>query len=255
MGITLRILGVMGVVLFGIFFVLTFLSPAQLETSAKRFIQHQIEQEIRAKYHAAESSSVTQKAKILADKLGLETDKIEQNLEDELPQKIASVIASMCGFDCERKKAVASSITQGYLDRIRNIKIAEHSLGNIIKGKYLQIVENLRLDLRIFLGTNLLSFLVLLAVSFAKPRAIQHLFLPGILLLVATVISATIYIFGQDWFYTILYNDYMGYAYSVYLLLIFAFFMDIVFNRARITTEIINTIANAIGSAFSVMPC
>ena len=47
----------------------------------------------------------------------------------------------------------------------------------------------------------------------------------------------------------------MGYAYSVYLLLIFAFFMDIVFNRARITTEIINTIANAIGSAFSVVPC
>lgn len=255
MEITLRVLGVTGVVLFGILFTLTFLSSAQLETSAKRFVQHQIEKEIRATYNAAQSSSITQNAKILADKLGLETDEIEQSLNDELPQKIASVIAAMCGYDCERKKAVASAITEGYLDRIKNIKIAEDSLGNIIKGKYLQIVENLRFDLRIFLGTNLLSFLVLLVVSFAKPQAIQHLFLPGILLLVATVISATIYIFGQDWFYTILYNDYMGYAYSVYLLLIFAFFMDIVFNRARITTEIINTIANAIGSAFSVMPC
>lgn len=251
----LRIIGVLGLAVCGTLFSLTFLSPEKIEASAKRFVQYQIEKEIQQKHQDLKASPFAEKAQGLADSFGIETTQLQGDLTNNLPEKIASVIASMCGFDCERKKAVASAITEGYLDRIRNIKIAEDSLGNIIKGKYLQIVENLRFDLRIFLGTNLLSFLILLAVSFAKPQAVQHLFLPGILLLLATGTSATIYIFGQDWFYTILYNDYMGYAYSVYLVLIFALFMDIVFNRARITTEIINTIANAIGSAFSVMPC
>jgi len=98
-------------------------------------------------------------------------------------------------------------------------------------------------------------FLVLLAVSFAKPQAMAHLFVPGVLLVLATLIASTIYIFGQDWFYTILYNDYMGFGYLVYLSVIFSVLMDIVLNKARVTTEIINGVAQGLGSALSVSPC
>ena len=98
-------------------------------------------------------------------------------------------------------------------------------------------------------------FLILLVVSWVKPQALTHLFVPALLLLVATVVSSCIYIIGQDWFYTILYNDYMGFAYLGYIAAIFSVLVDIVLNKARATTEIINGIANAVGSAFSVMPC
>jgi hypothetical protein len=98
-------------------------------------------------------------------------------------------------------------------------------------------------------------FLFLLVVSFAKPKAIAHLFLPGVLLLSATVLASAIYIFGQDWFYTILYNDYMGFSYLAYIAVIFGILLDIALNKARVTTEVINGIANAVGSAFSVLPC
>jgi len=255
MSITLRLVSVFGVVIFGVLFSVTFSSPQVIEESAKEFVKYQIEKEVREKHRALADSELGTKALSIAKSLGFESDNIQKSLADNLPEKIASVVASMCGYDCERKKQIASSITSGYLERLKNIKVAQDSLGDIIKGKYVEIVSQLKLDLRIFLGSNLAMFLVLLAVSFAKPQAMAHLFVPGVLLVLATLIASTIYIFGQDWFYTILYNDYMGFGYLVYLSVIFSVLMDIVLNKARVTTEIINGVAQGLGSALSVSPC
>ena len=255
MSTILRTLGIVGFVLFGALFAITFVSSKAIEKSAKGFVKLQIEKEVREKQVAISKSDVASKAKNLAEKLGLETDKIQKDLANDLPEKIASVIASMCGYDCERKKALTQSITAGYLDRLKNIEIAQDTLSDIIKGKYIEIVGNLKFDLRIFLGSNFMMFLILLVVSFSKPKAITHLFVPGLLLTLATILSSSIYIFGQDWFYTILYNDYMGFGYLAYLAVIFGFLVDVALNKARVTTEVINGIANALGSALSVVPC
>jgi len=255
MSTTLRIMGLFGILLFGVLFSITFVSPKTIEESAKGFVKCQIEKEIRETQQSLASSSVATKALSIANKLGLESDKLKADLESNLPEKIASVVASMCGYDCERQKALAQSITSGYLDRLKNINVAQDTLGDLIKDKYIEVVSNLKLDLRIFLGSNFLMFMILLVMSFAKPKAIAHLFLPGLLLVLATLISSAIYIYGQNWFYTILYNDYMGFAYLVYIAVIFGILVDVALNRARVTTEIINGIANILGSAFSVVPC
>jgi hypothetical protein len=255
MSITLRSIGVFGVLLFGLLFSVTFVSPEVIENSAKGFIKYQIEKEVRDTHQVVTQSNVANKALEIAGRLGFEKEKIQEDIDSTLPEIIASLIASMCGYDCEKKKVLAQSIASGYLERIKSIELAQNTLGDIVKGKYIEIVGNLKVDLRIFLGTNFVMFLILLTVSFTKPKAIAHLFLPGILLLVATTLSSSIYIFGQDWFYTILYNDYMGLGYLAYVSVIFGVLVDIVFNKARVTTEILNGIANAIGSAFSVAPC
>ena len=255
MSITLRSLGLFGILLFGFLFAITFVSPETIEDSAKGFVKHQIEKDVREKQRLLSKSSIANKALSIAERLGLESEEIQENLDNNLPEKIASVIASMCGYDCERKKALAQSIASGYLDRIKSIKVAQDTLGDLIKGKYIEIVGNLKLDLRIFLGSNLLMFLILVIVSLTKPKTMAHLFVPGVLLLSATILASTIYIFGQDWFYTILYNDYMGFGYLAYIAVIFSVLVDIALNKARVTTEVINGIANAVGSAFSVLPC
>lgn len=255
MSITLRSIGLFGILLFGVLFAVTYVSPEKIEKSAKGFVKYQIEKEVREKQQLINESSFANKALSIAERLGVESEQIQEDLDNEIPEKIASVIASMCGYDCERKKELAQSIASGYLDRIKSIEIAQDTLGNLIKGKYIEIVGNLKLDLRIFLGSNLLMFLILLVVSLAKPKAIAHLFVPGVLLLTATILASAIYIFGQDWFYTILYNDYMGFGYLAYIAVIFGVLVDIALNKARVTTEIINGIANAVGSAFSVVPC
>ena len=256
MKVTLRISGLLGILLFGFLFSFTYGVPDAIEKSAKNFIKSQIEKEIKEKYQQSEKAqSIKEKAILLANKYGVEEEQLNQYLKEKLPEKIASVIASMCGYDCEKEKELAVSITKGYLNKIANLKIAQQNLGDIIKSKYLEIVRNLKIDVRIFMGSNFAMFAILLLVSFLKPNAIAHLFLPGVFLFTSTIISSCIYIFGQDWFYTIIYNDYMGFGYFVYILVIFGFLMDITFNKARVTTEIINAILNAIGSALSVAPC
>ncbi|WP_221274507.1 hypothetical protein [Thaumasiovibrio subtropicus] len=176
-------------------------------------------------------------------------------MDNELPDKISAIVAAMCDYDCEKKKALSQSIASSYVEKIKSIQIAEGTLTDIVKSQYIEIVANLKTDLRIFLGSNLLVFLALIIVSFAKPKANTHLFVPGLLLVASTVISSSIYIFGQDWFFTILYNDYIGLGYLAYISVIFVFLLDIIINRARLTSKIINGIASAIGSTFSVAAC
>lgn len=146
-------------------------------------------------------------------------------------------------------------IKQNIEIRLVSLQAANEKIHAFMKTKYMQIVQKLKRDIRIFSGCNLAVFLLLLAVSLVKPRAIIQLFLPGLLLVASTVICSYFYIFEQNWFFTILYNDYLGFGYLIYLGIVFALFCDIVFNRARITTEIVNGILNAIGSALSAAPC
>lgn len=251
----LKLIALFGILLYGTLFLMTFVSSEKIEDSAKAFVKSQIEKEIRAKQKLISESAVTDAVLNLAAELGFEKEKIQADLDNNLPEKIAGIIASMCGYDCENKKALAQSISSGYLERIKNIRVAEQTLSDIVKGTYLEILSNLKRDLRIFLISNLTMFFIILVVSFLKPSNVQHLFLPGTLLALATMIAASLYIFGQDWFYTILYNDYMGFGYLVYVGVIFGILMDISLNKAKVTTEIINGIANAFGSAFSVVAC
>lgn len=255
MQITLRLIGAIGALLFGVLCGVTFLSSEALEKSARGFVKEQIHKEVSNKIEKLKTTAVTEKASALSARLGLEKGELIKNFKSDLPERIAKILATLCGYDCERKKAVAQSVRKGYLERIEKISVARENLAQIVKSKYIEIIDDLKFDLRIFLGTNCLLFLVLLILSLSKKEAIPHLFLPGILLFVATIISSGIYIFGQDWFYTIIYNDYMGFPYLGYALIIFGLLMDIALNRARITTEIINAILEAMGKAITLVPC
>ena len=63
------------------------------------------------------------------------------------------------------------------------------------------------------------------------------------------------YVFEQNWFLTILHGNYTGGCYLAYLLAIFSFLCDIVFNKGRVTTYIINGVASVIPFVVTVVPC
>lgn len=255
MSLSLRLLGVVGLLLFASAFGLTFGVPEWVENSAKGFIQKKITQEVKEKAAPITESSVAAKAKKLADRLGFQESQLKKDLENNLPEKIAGILASMCGYDCEKKKQLTMDIKDSYLDKINNLKLGQFNLSQMVKGKYVEVVGNLKTDLRIFTFSNALMFSFLLLISLLKPQAVKHLFVPGMLLFLATVISVSMYVFGQDWFYTIIYNDYMGWAYLVYLGIIFGFLVDIALNKGRVTTQVFNFMGHAISSIGSITPC
>ena len=258
----LRGFGLFGVALFASLFLLTFSDPQSVEKSARGFLEWKLKSDMHEKIDSLKFPQSKTLEMFLGDRaktLYQETDAkltvLKQELKDDLPAIMAAVMARMADLNCECRKKWEERIRASLELEIASLEKAKENLADFAQARYMQIVEKLTRDLRTFLGINALVFLLLFLVSFSKPRATDHLFLPGLLMFLSTGICSYFYLFEQNWFYTILYSDYTGFGYLAYLLAVFALLCDIVFNKARVTSEIINALANALGSAFSVAPC
>lgn len=71
----------------------------------------------------------------------------------------------------------------------------------------------------------------------------------------AAGVVGALYIFGQDWLHTIVFNDYVGLGYFAYLGVAVAFLADVAFNRARVSTQVVNAAFNIVGAAIQAVPC
>ena len=258
----LRGFSILGILLFFPLFLFTFANPHTVEQSAKGFVEWKLKNELNNKIDSIElphsptlEKLLGAKAKALSKKANIKLATYKKMLKDDIPNIMLNQLAKVHNLDCECRQKWKNRLNKFIKFEITTAQKAKIALANFMQAKYMEIVEKLTLDVRIFLGLNTLVFIFLLLVSFIKPQAIEHLFVPGLLLLVSTIVSSYFYILEQDWFYTILYNDYIGFGYLIYLLIIFAILCDIIFNKARITTNILNMFFNAIGSALNASPC
>lgn len=259
MKFSLRLFGLIGVIIFGTGLWFTFGVPGWVEEAGKNFIKNKLQEETQLKINAITSSKEAEALSAIASKYlkinESKIEKIKKDLETHSYEKIAGVIAEMRDLTCECRKKYAQMIKNNMEIELASLETAKQKLTDFMKIKYMDIVGKLQADLRIFAGSNLVIFVFLLLVSFLKPVAIKHLFLPGILLLLSSMVCSYFYLLEQDWFFTIIYNDFVGFGYLVYLSLLFSILCDVVFNKARITSAIINGLCSVIGSAASVSPC
>ncbi len=259
MNIVLRVFGIIGFLIFGMFFYFTYSVPGYVEEVGKEFIKSQVQKEVSEKIDAIKLKSQDGKLSRIAAALYKHNQEIiertKKELQNKLHEKLALAIAQMRDLDCECREKYSQMFKRGFEFQIDTLQKANERLTDFIKVKYMKVSTDLKRDIRIFTGSNALVFLFLLIASFLKPRAVKHLFLPAILLSISTIICSYFYIFEQNWLYTIIYNDYLGFGYLVYLGALFLILSDIVFNKAAITTEIINGILGMIGSAVSLAPC
>ncbi len=261
--ITLRLFSFFGILLFAPLFVITFLDASLIEKSTSGFIEWKIGNEANQKIEAIQipkSSKLEQllgdRAKEILAKTDADIEQIKSQLKAELPAILANELAKLRNLDCECRKKWEKKFEAGFLSQLSPLEIQRQHLIEFSRAKYMDIVTQLTLDIRIFLGSNLVVFSLMLLISLLKPKAIQHLFFPASLLFVSTILCSYFYLFEQNWFFTIIYNDYIGYGFVVYLIVVFLFLCDISFNRARVTTEIINLLLNAVGkAASSLSPC
>ena len=260
--VLLRSFGLVGVLLFLPLFLFTFSDPHLIEKSGKAFIGWKLKNETNKKIDSIQLPESKKLEKLFGNKVKSLHQKTEnklkafkQQLKDDAPKIIMAQIAKMSNLSCKCREKWENRLRSSLKFEIASLEKTKKKLALFAQAKYMQIVEKLTLDIRIFLGANALIFSFLLLASFLKPKATEHLFLPSVLMLISTVICSYFYLFEQNWFYTIVYNSYTGFGYVAYLTIVFAILCDIVFNKAKIVTEIINQFLNAIGSAFSVAPC
>lgn len=248
-------LGLVGCLFFGFAFVMSIAAPGFVEQIAKHIIRYEVEKRAHEKVDTIDSTFLAKKAEAFTKGYADEIAQTKQLVVQQLPARLSEVIGEMQNLDCECRKKIETNIRDGFEWRITNASAAQELLTTLIRTKYMETASQLTREFRIFTGTNALVFALLLAAVFFKRRASMHLLPSAVVLLAAASITAYLYLFNQDWLRTLVFSEYVGFAYVGYLCGAFALLCDVIFNRARVTAEALNFILNAIGSAIQVGPC
>jgi hypothetical protein len=257
--VSLRVIGAVGAAIFLTFFAFTYSVPGWVETFAADYIESKAQERIDASIDAIRppesENALAQLAKSMYEKNEAQIEQYKLNLRDKVHEQWAAAIASVRDLDCECREKWEDWFEGGFNSNIALLNAANEKVSNFIHSSYMDVATELKRDIRIFTASNAVVFILLLLVSFLKPQAITHLFLPGILLLVSTLICSYFYIFEQNWLLTIIQSSYLGFAYLAWLGVVFLLLCDVVFNRGRVTSGIINSFLHAVGSALTVFPC
>jgi hypothetical protein len=246
---------VFGSVVFGTAFILSYTNTGFVESVGRDLIRMQVQRRVTAKIEELDGSRLASIAERISGHNALEYAKAKQELNERLSSKIVETIEEMRELDCECRKAIETQITGILGMRIADLNRINERLEILIRSKYMETAEALTREFRIFTGANTAVFILLAVTTLLRKRANLQLALPAFVLAGAAGIVALFYVFKQDWLHTIIFADYVGFGYFAYLSIAIALLADIVFNRARLTTKVINISLNALGSTLQVFPC
>lgn len=264
-------ISIVGTLLFGAVFGLTYMDPERVEKSARGWVAQEIERKIKDDFPQLFPPEAKEKGAQVFQKLQghLKKDiaKLRKILFSDLPDRIAESVARSCVCRMKNKdreevrrkheetRSRVKSLVVGILkNKInKNLTLIDHA-EDMIQGHYLETIEQLMFDLRIFSGTNSLLCILILLIMSVKAGQERPLMLAGGILTAVTLVSSAIYIFGQNWFYTLMFNDYMGWGYVTLVGVILGLLLDIVFNKGRICSLIMEAIGQALGAIASVCP-
>jgi hypothetical protein len=247
--------GLLGTVLFAAALLISFLHPILIEQAAREIVRIEVERRVGEKIEALSNAKVTVLAQKSLGKTDEELDAAKRALAQDLPRKVANVVADMLNADCECRKRLVELGIKAHNKRVSSLSRMRENLVGLIESAYATVSANLMREFRIVMGSNAVAFAMLSLVAYFRRGASLQLFVPTLILAGAVAITGSLYLFNQNWLHTIIYNQYVGFGYAGYLALVSALLADILLNRARITTELVNLFFQAIGSTLQAVPC
>jgi hypothetical protein len=247
------VLSVLGALFFGGALLLSWANPLLVERATREVLRIEVERRVEAGFDGPSGSSLAALARHARSQSDPRTRATWEAIRRELPWRVEKVIARMHEADCPcRQRLTTSAAETGGLGTWLQHR---GRLSAFIESAYGIVSRQLMREYRIFTASNALAFLLLGAITLARPKASLQLLLPALVLVCAVAVTAGFYLFGQDWLHTIVFGDYVGWGYALYLAGVAAFLADIAFNHARVSTEVVNLALQAAGSAASAVPC
>jgi hypothetical protein len=234
----------LGAIVFGALFLLVQFAPGDLDVKMRDYAVDRVQQKLETRLQSDEVDSVLSTAESLAGRLSSGFEERIANarlaLEIGLPEFVGNVVSQVCEGDCERGAEVEANIRAFYEAQIERYGIRIEQLRAFIAGEYAEIVNALKSELKIFSGSTFVVMLSAALIAAFRGKAAAHLLPVSALLLVSTGLAISWYIFGQNWFMAVLFSDYWGWSYAVFLGIIISLLADIVLLKARVTTFLLN---------------
>jgi hypothetical protein len=255
MRVFVAVIALLGLAVFGSAFVVSYANPVFAESLARDGVRWQVERHVGESIDALDGGQLARAAARVSGRNSAEIEVLKRQLREGLPEKVARIAAEMRTPDCSCRHAIATSLTGFLVNRIDTLAIANEQLELLIRTKYMEAAHALTREFRIFTGANAVVFLLLLLVTALRPRAGLQLVLPAMVLLGAAGVVGYLYLFEQDWLNTIVFAEYVGLGYFAYLALAIALLADVAFNRARVSTRVVNVALDALGAGIQAVPC
>ncbi len=253
------VLSGIGTLLFGALFLYIQSDPAGFDKRIRDFALERVVSKVEG---TLQNSSTDKAFSVAEDAAGMFSDRLKGRVEEMrsaldagLPEFVANVIATACELDCERKGEVEEAVRDFYESKIARYGVGIDTLNELVIGEYERVSNELRTDLSIFSLSNFVALFFAFLLAIFRGKAAAHLAPISILLTLSTLTACLWYVFGQDWVLTIIYSQYWGIGYSIFLAVVFASLLDIAFFKARVTSFVLNGITNALGAAVQFVPC
>jgi hypothetical protein len=248
-------LGLLGAAVFAGIFVLSFLKPLLIERAAREVVRIEVERRVGEKIDSLSGTRIIGLAQRALKRTDAAMELSLQAIRQGVPRKVADIIANMLDADCQCRKRLAEYARNWHVAQLSSLRQARETLVTLIESAYASVTSNLMRELRIFTASNATAFALLALIMLIRRAATLQLFLVGLVLVGAVTVTGSLYLFNQNWLHTILFGEYVGMAYAAYLAGVSLLFADVLFNRARVTTEIANLALEAVGSAVRAVPC
>lgn len=248
-------INLLGMLIFGARFVLSFLDPLLIERVAREVLRIEVERKIGVRIDTLSNTRIAVLAGRALQKTEVDMERTQAALREEVPRKVAKVIADMLNADCECRKRLIEHMKRSEEERLSTYTQVGAKLLVLIESAYASVTKSLVREFRIFSASNSAVFAILGMVTPVPKRATRQLILLAFALLGGITATAGIYLFNQNCLHTIVFGQYLGFAYSVYLAGVALLLSDVAFNRARVTTQIINAALNMVGATAFAVPC
>jgi hypothetical protein len=239
----------LGAAVFLFFLILLSADPARFESRLKEFAVEIVKTETT---EFAQSKGITLPDTLgdsdlqarLADRFTQRSETLKTALDAKADVFVADILASACSLDCERRDEIQSTVRSLITATSERYLGGATTLQAFAKDRYDATVRALHRDLLIVSFSNLVVFLFIIALTFKKPRFMPILVKLGAVAFVSVVLMIYWYVFGQDWITTIIFNAYVGWAYAVFLGVLFLSLCDLAFNEGRVLNAIFSSFSN-----------
>ncbi len=244
-------IGLLGGAVFTILFAISLLSPIWIERAAKEIIRAEVSKRVSRQIDVFDQNALVEKAKAMLPELDRKINRGRSLLDSRIAQAIDAAFAKMQNPNCECRRFLTKSIRDSYEREVSLVEQTRHRLTELIQSKYGETAARLMLEFRIFSGTNAVLFLLLGLSPLVKKAARFQLIPVAVLVFTTFALCSWLYVFKQDWVHTLLFADYLGWAYIAWVGASLIFFGDLLLNRARVTASVLSNFGGGIG----VSPC
>ena len=238
---TVKAIALAGVILFGAIALVVVLSPRILERAAHGYVSHRLQAEIESLAGGSVAISELTDDPALVQRYADQLNAGGAALRAAVEQWLQRLVECACKFDCAARAKARILLDTVVAAAPADVRATILNVRAIAQGRFDIVFAKLRHEILLISVINAAIFAALLLIAWIG-KSWRALIPPAALLTASTLITAGMYVFGTNWWWTVLTDGYWGMGYLALDAIVALFLLDNLFLDGKITTGLMDGI-------------